>query len=239
MLLKFTGQGVRVMAEFNSNYPDDGRGNIGFGADNNDHDHHHPDCVCFMAGTRILLPSGEVNVEDLKPGDLVLTTDGRTAPVRWIGRQTVRSAFADEINLPVRVKAGAIEQNVPSRDLLISQRHALFVDGVLVEAGALVNGTTIVRERDVPNKFVFYHIEVDYHSLVLAENTPAETFVDNVDRAHFDNWHEYEALYPGGKSIEEMPYPRAKSARQVPGAIRTRLAGRSAEILGADSASAA
>jgi len=38
-------------------------------------------------------------------------------------------------------------------------------------------------------------------SLILAENTPAETFVDNVDRLHFDNWAEYEALYPYGDGL--------------------------------------
>jgi len=192
-----------------------------------------------MAGTRILAPSGEVNVEDLKPGDLVLTTDGRAVPVRWLGRQTVLRGFADETSLPVRVKAGALDENVPSRDLLVSHQHALFVDGVLVQAGALINGSTVVREFDVPETFVFYHIEIDDHSLVLAENTPAETFVDNVDRSRFDNWHEYEALYPNGKNVEEMPYPRAKAARQVPSAIRARLAKRAAGNFRADTVSAA
>jgi hypothetical protein len=182
--------------------------------------------VCFLSGTRILTSSSEVNVEDLKSGNLVLTADGRAVPVRWIGRQTVLRAFADESSLPVRVKAGALDENVPSRDLLVSQQHALFVDGILVQAGALINGTTIARERDVPGRFVFYHIELDDHSLVLAERTPAETFVDNVDRANFDNWHEYEALYPEGKAVPEMPYPRAKAHRQVPRAIRVRLAER-------------
>lgn len=182
--------------------------------------------VCFMSGTRILTSSGEVNVEELKAGDLVVTSGGRAVPVRWIGRQTVLRAFADETSLPIRIRAGALDEDVPSRDLLVSQQHALLVDGILVQAGALINGTTIVRERDVPGKFVFYHIELDDHSLVLAERTPAETFVDNIDRANFDNWNEYLALYPDGKAVAEMPYPRAKAHRQVPRAIRERLAER-------------
>ena len=82
-------------------------------------------------------------------------------------------------------------------------------------------------------------LETDNHSLVLAENTPAETFVDNVDRSRFDNWHEYKALYPADKNVEEMSYPRAKAARQVPSTIRARLAKRAAEILRADTVSAA
>ncbi len=95
---------------------------------------------------------------------------------------------------------------------------------MLIQAGALVNGSSIVREARVPETFTYYHVELDDHSLILAENTPAETFVDNVDRLGFDNWPEYEALYPEGRSVTEMPYPRAKACRQVPRAIRERLA---------------
>jgi len=66
---------------------------------------------------------------------------------------------------------------------------------------------------------------------ILAENTPAETFVDNIDRLHFDNWAEHEALYPDGKPINELPYPRAKSHRQVPMRTRRMLAARAQAIL--------
>ena len=66
------------------------------------------------------------------------------------------------------------------------------------------------------------------HELILAEGVPAETFVDNVDRLAFDNWAEHQALFPDGKPVTELPYPRAKAARQIPPAIRIRLAGRAA-----------
>jgi hypothetical protein len=71
---------------------------------------------------------------------------------------------------------------------------------------------------------------LDDHSLVLAENVPAETFVDNVDRLAFDNWDEHEALFPQGKPIVEMNYPRAKAARQLPRAIRERLMSRTVKL---------
>jgi hypothetical protein len=121
---------------------------------------------------------------------------------------------------------------MPCRDLFVSPGHALLVDGVLAQAGALVNGVSIVRERDVPAIFTYYHVELDDHSLILAENVPAETFVDHVDRANFDNWDEYEALYPEGRNVPEMEYPRAKAYRQVPGTIRERLAARAQAVFG-------
>ena len=180
----------------------------------------------------IRTPTGEVAVETLNHGDLVLTHDGREVPVAWLGRQTVCTVFGKNRVLPIRIKAGALAENIPTRDLLVSPDHAMFVDGILVQAGALVNDTSIVRETNVPTVFTYYHVEVADHSLVLAEGAPAETFVDNVDRMRFDNWDEYEALYPEGKTVEELPYPRAKGRRQVPVAIRVALAAR-AEAIGA------
>jgi Hint domain len=195
--------------------------------------------ICFMAGTKIAVPDGSVAVEALNRGDLVLTTDGRAVPVSWLGRQTVSTVFGDPLRvLPIRIKAGAIGENVPSRDLLLSPDHAVLVDGALIQAGALVNGTSVVREEDVPQTFTYYHVEVDDHALILAENTPAETFVDNVERLAFDNWAEHQALYPEGRSITELPYPRAKAYRQVPVNIRVKLAER-AQAIGAAAGTAA
>jgi hypothetical protein len=163
----------------------------------------------------------------LQRGDLVLTHDGRAVPVSWLGRHTVSTVFADPLRvLPIRIRAGALGENMPDRDLLVSPDHALFVGGVLVHAGALVNGLSITRETNVPKTFVYYHVEVDDHSLIFAENVPAETFIDNVDRLAFDNWDEHEALYPQGKAMVEMPYPRAKAHRQVPRALREDLTAR-------------
>lgn len=191
------------------------------------------DTICFVAGTMIQTPAGEVAIETLKRGDLVRTNDGRSVPVDWLGVQTVSLKFADKMRvLPIRIRAGALAENVPSRDLLVSPDHALLVEGALIQAGALVNGASIVRESNVPTTLVYYHVEVEDHSLILAENTPAETFVDNVDRLNFDNWHEHEALYPNGKHVNELPFPRAKSHRQVPVSIRVMLAAR-AQAIGA------
>jgi hypothetical protein len=126
----------------------------------------------------------------------------------------------------------ALGDNVPARDVLLSPDHAIIIDDILVQAGALVNGSLIVREMKVPQTFTYYHVELEEHALILAENTPAETFIGNVDRLAFDNWEEHEVLYPEGKPIVEMPYPRAKAHRQVPQAVRDRLAARAAMLLG-------
>jgi Hint domain len=195
--------------------------------------------ICFMPETHIRTPGGETVVQDLKIGDLVETHEGRSLPVIWIGRQTVAGRFADASRLPIRIREGALGPNIPCRDLLVSPDHALFVDGVLINANALVNNMSIIRERNVPPIFTYYHIELGDHSLVLAENTPAESFVDNVDRANFDNWREYQSLYPDGNNVPEMSLPRAKASRQVPRKIRDRLSERGMDFYGSRVGSAA
>lgn len=191
------------------------------------------DMLCFIGGTGIATPAGSVKIEDLAIGDLVTTADGKTAPIQWIGRRIVATAFADRgRDLPVRVRAGALGENLPVRDLLVSPCHALLVEGVLVHAGALVNGTTIVRETDMPATFMYYHVETEDHALVLAEGVAAETFVDNADRMSFDNWKEHLQLYPEGRTVKELPYARAASARQVPQSVQRLVASRVAAVAG-------
>ena len=152
--------------------------------------------------------------------------------MRWIWRQTVVSVFADELRAyPIRIMAGALGENVPQRDLFVSPDHAILLEDCLVHAGALVNNTTIVRVTKPEPKFVYYHIELEDHSLILAEGVPAETFVDNITRRNFDNHADYEAFYGVDEvAIAEMEVPRAKSARQVPRAVRERLAALSVEV---------
>ncbi len=177
---------------------------------------------CFLAGTRIATPAGEVPVEALRAGDLVRLADGRALPVRWLGRQTIALRFADKARaLPVRICAGALGEGLPRRDLLVSPGHALALDGVLAQAGALVNGASIIREAAMPEVFTYWHVELDEHALLLAEGLAAESYVPTAEEMAFDNRHARPALPPQN----EMDLPRAKSARQLPQALRQRLAG--------------
>jgi Hint domain len=187
--------------------------------------------ACYCRGTLIRTERGEVTVEDLAIGDKVMTVSGRARPIKWIGRSNVVTRLCDPLRAwPVRIKAHALAEAVPSRDLLVSPDHALLIDDVLIQAGALVNGNSIVRETNVAETITYFHIELEDHELIFAEDAPAETFVDNVDRLSFDNWAEHERLYPTGNAIAEMPYPRVKAHRQVPRSIRERLTERCVQL---------
>ena len=101
----------------------------------------------------------------------------------------------------------------------------MLVDGVLCEAGALVNGTTITRVplSEFGESYTVYHVETEAHEIILANGAPSETFVDNVSRRAFDNYAEFEELYGDQPEMWELPYPRASNARHLPTRIRSRL----------------
>ncbi|MGP6086821.1 Hint domain-containing protein [Antarctobacter jejuensis] len=187
--------------------------------------------LCFAAGTGIATPDGERPVEDLAIGDLVTTSDGASVPVKWIGRTSISPMFkpADRLE-PVRIRAGAFGAGVPHRDLIVTADHGMVLDGTVITAGALVNGTTItwVDWRRFGQTIAYYHVETEAHDVILANGAPAETYIDYVARSSFDNHAEYLALYGAETTIAEMPLPRISAARLVPSSVRERLAGRAA-----------
>ena len=180
---------------------------------------------CFAPDTMIATPDGETRVDALAIGDRVQTADGRDVPVKWIGKQTIYPGYMGAKSEPVRVKAGAFGSGVPHSDLVLTADHGLILDDLVINAGALVNGTSIqfVPASELPNPMIVYHVETENHDMILANGAVAETFLDVTDRKSFDNHGEYLDLYGIERIIPEMPYPRISSARLVPASIRQRL----------------
>ncbi|ABI62033.1 Hint domain-containing protein [Granulibacter bethesdensis] len=147
---------------------------------------------CYVHGTLILTDRGEVPVEDLQIGDNVITASGAVRPIRWLGRRSYNGRFIKgrlDV-LPVRIRQGALDGVLPKRDLLVSPLHAMFIDGVLVPAGRLVNGVSIIQEQHVET-VSYVHIELDTHDVVIAEGAASETYVEDNNRKMFHNAHTY------------------------------------------------
>jgi len=187
--------------------------------------------ICFAKGTHILAQSEEVLVEVLATASTLQSQLGVLAKCRWIGYQRRTPEFAQfQDYLPVKISAGALDDNLPLRDLYLSPDHAVLVDGHLVHAKALVNGKTIVQMTDWAGDIEYYHIETEAHEIIYAEGVPCETFIDNVSREQFDNYAEYQALYPNTRMMKELPLPRVKFKRQLPTMIKQRLESRITEL---------
>ncbi|KAA0019020.1 Hint domain-containing protein [Salinicola corii] len=181
--------------------------------------------VCFAKGTMIATPDGEVAVESLAIGDMLLTDTGEQVPVKWVGRQSVRNVVAAQKLQPVRIKQGALGEDMPNRDLVVTASHGMVVDGLVINAAALVNGSSIdfMPWNEMTETVTYYHIETEGHKVIIANGTESETYIDYVDRKVFDNYAEYEALYGAETRVVEMPRPRISSRRQVPMSLRQRL----------------
>jgi Hint domain-containing protein len=156
------------------------------------------DFHCFLKGTKIRTADGDRNIEDLAVGDLLPTVFAGTSPIQWIGRYRFKRSdptkpWVEDV-LPVRVGRSALGPDVPHADLYVTKPHALLIDGVLVAAGNLINGTTITRcdAREL-DELEFFHIKLAEHDVLYAEGAPCETLL-NVDE-NAANFAEYLRQY--------------------------------------------
>lgn len=182
--------------------------------------------ACFAKGTLIATPEGERNVETLKVGDLITAEDGRAVPVRWIGTKVADPMFnpADRLE-PVLIKAGALGENAPHKDLVVTADHGMIVDGHVVDAAVLVGapGIDFLPWKQLRQTITYYHIETAGHEIVYANRAAAETFIDYTGRRMFDNYAEFVTLYGEENTIAEMDMPRISALRQMPAALRERF----------------
>lgn len=156
--------------------------------------------LCYVAGTRIATPHGEALVESLRPGDLVLVQSGEqmlAQPVKWVGQRRIALSMhpRPETVAPIRILKDAFADNVPHRDLLVSPDHAIFAEGKLICARQLVNGTTIRREQGIA-AVDYFHVELEQHSILLAEGLTAESYLDTGNRGFFEGSEEPFVLHP-------------------------------------------
>mmetsp|Transcript_18381 Transcript_18381/g.29679 ORF Transcript_18381/g.29679 Transcript_18381/m.29679 type:complete len:357 (+) Transcript_18381:226-1296(+) len=190
---------------------------------------------CYLEGTGIATPAGDVAVQDLRPGDVVLTADGGQTTVKWVGEQPVQTRLTHPAKVnPICLSAGSIAPNVPMQDLFVSPDHAIAIDGILYNASALVNGQSIYMVAQMPlNGFTYYHVETDAHELILAEGCASESYLDSAYRdSNFVN-ADARAQTP---LIPAMDMPRISARRLVPQQVVDQLAMRAEDIAAEQSA---
>jgi hypothetical protein len=135
---------------------------------------------CFVAGTMIRTVDGEKPVEQIVPGDLVITQDEGPRPVRWSGSRQVQAVgdFA-----PIHIRAGTFGTH---GDLLLSPNHRVLVrdslaellfgeDEVLVAAKDLLNDRSVTRRCGGTTTYV--HLMFDSHQIIYSEGLATESFL--------------------------------------------------------------
>lgn len=147
--------------------------------------------LCFLPGTLIRTPKGDVKVEDLSIGDTAVTLGNfGSRKITWIGKgKVLATRMRRGPATPVIVRKGAIADNVPFADLHVTKAHGINIDNVLIPAEFLVNHRSIVWD-DRAQEVTLYHVELDAHDVLLANGAPAESFRDDGNRWLFQNAHE-------------------------------------------------
>lgn len=159
---------------------------------------------CFARGSMIRTDLGDVAVEDLKPGDLVVTRDNGPQPVRWIGKRrldAVELATSPRLR-PIRISTGALAPGLPESDLFVSPQHRI-----------------LVRSRIALRMFGTDEVLVAAKSLLLLDGIDIDTAADEVEYFHimfdqhqiiFANGAETESLYAGAEALKGIGEAAAK-----------------------------
>jgi hypothetical protein len=152
--------------------------------------------LCFVKGTLIATPYGEVPVEELKPEDLVLTLDHGAQPIRMVVSRKLFFPEAPDKLKPIEFKPGSLGKNLPRRALRVSPQHRILIESKdahsvngavqrLVAAKGLAHHRGI-RQQAGCKQVEYVHLIFDRHEVVFSEGVATESF------------------YPGPMAVEEV-----------------------------------
>ncbi|MCP5000789.1 MAG: type I secretion protein, partial [Hyphomicrobiales bacterium] len=158
--------------------------------------------ICFARGTSILTGLGERRIEDLQPGDQVVTYDNGLQQIRWIGSRRVPATG----NLaPIVIRKGVLGNK---QDLIVSPQHRMLLCGpqaellfgepeILIPAKHLLNWDGVFRAEG--GEIEYFHMLFDKHEVVWAEGALSESFhpgEEAMDAINKDAREEILMLFP-------------------------------------------
>lgn len=183
--------------------------------------------ICFTPGTMIATPDGPRDIAALREGDVVQTADNGSAEILWLGRRNLSGARLRAMPelVPVRLRAGALDKDVPDEGLLVSPDHRMIMRGpraqalfntneVLVTARDLVNDRTIVRDHSVTD-VTYIHMILPQHEVVFANGVATESFHPACAPLDTMSGAEQERLFSRLPDVAYDPYAYGSFARRV------------------------
>ena len=152
--------------------------------------------ICFTQGTLFQTDKGLRRIEELRPGDLLMTLDNGLQPIRWIWarKRDLASLLHEPALHAVLIRKGALGNGLPLRDLRVSRQHRILVQSkiawrmfdkleVLTPAKDLLGLKGVTLE--VPTQDItYFHILLEDHQVLLAEGTPAESLYLGAEARH-------------------------------------------------------
>jgi hypothetical protein len=146
-----------------------------------EHGHHHDDdedCVpCFVEGSVVITRLGTKYVEDIVPGDLILTRDNGYKEVAWAG---------------MNASCGYIQLE----NTRVSPNHRMLVK---VPDEKLIPAKFIAGRQFVDKAVNFVHFLFDQHELVMVDGLWSESFYPGywiMNHMKTDQSEEIRSLFP-------------------------------------------
>lgn len=140
--------------------------------------------------TNVRTPCGPRRVENLRPGDLIVTRRDGLQPLRMIWKRTIAASeiAADPSLAPVAMKPRAVGPMMPQTELRLAGSHKLLVpgyrlegledtDACLVRARELVNTTDDVWVDRTNRDITYFNLVFDCHQIFAANGLPVESFL--------------------------------------------------------------
>ncbi|SLN09796.1 Bifunctional hemolysin/adenylate cyclase precursor [Roseovarius gaetbuli] len=173
---------------------------------------------CFTPGTVIATPRGEKLVEELQVGDRIITRDNGLQEIRWIGHRALggQELIKSPHLKPVLIRAGALGQGLPERDMLVSPQHRILLNNeraalyfeereVLAAAKHLtgLDGVDTVESSGT----TYIHFMFDQHEVVLSNGAwtesfqPGEQVLDGMGSAQRDEIYD---LFPELRDVKGL-----------------------------------
>ncbi|MCV2876753.1 Hint domain-containing protein [Rhodobacteraceae bacterium XHP0102] len=191
--------------------------------------------VCFAKGTRITTAKGDIPVEDLRAGDLVMTLDHGLQPLQWVGsRHLTADDLAQNPKLrPIRIPSQATGLAAQTEDLILSPQHRLLVASrvaerianaseILVPAVKLLGLLGIARAEDF-SEVTYFHLLFDRHEIVFSNGVPSESL-------HLGTQARLAVGQPAWEEITTL-FPHLTCAEIAPNTCRPVIEGKAAKTL--------
>ena len=138
--------------------------------------------VCFLAGMPICTERGNIPIEDLRPDDVIWTKDRGWQALKLVVLETIVFSHRDDPAKPVLIPQGALGDNMPTSDLIVSPQHRVlqilpdFGEEVLVPAVKLIGHNGIRRMRG-KKRAKYMNVVLERHCVIQAAGCWVESLL--------------------------------------------------------------
>jgi len=144
--------------------------------------------TCFHPETLVNTSMGIRSIDSIKSGDMLVGENGQSVEVVY---NIKNLAFTKKF---IKIYKGALGNDLPMNDLLITKGHPIIINGQEIEVEKLVNGSTIINS--VLDKSVnIYSICTKERTVIMIEGILALTWAENdwieFTKKHNVIWEKY------------------------------------------------